>query len=224
MMEKRCQGIHRLHRLHRFRNANVLLMAFLILAVWRVGNADEPEASLVGRAAPLFRLQDPGGHRYALSDYRGRNVVVLFFCGCSWCADCAHAWAEMQRNGVLKPAATNAKSSRLASPVTLVVFAGGREETRAFAAQSRLDARQTLFLSDADQKVTLDAYKATVCPRAFVIDARGVVRYTNNHPEDAPRQAPAEAIVAQIITALRQLPTPPSNQTAPRRSDPHNKR
>ena len=37
----------------------------------------------------------------------------------------------------------------------------------------------------------------------FVVDEKGVLRYTNDHADDAPRKAPAIAIVSRALAALR---------------------
>jgi peroxiredoxin len=156
------------------------------------------QAVAVGKPAPGFSLPGTDGKRHALTDYRGRAVVVFFYCGCSWCAECAEAWAEMQRSGAL-PAASGPRGA----PITLVVFSGTAEEVRALAENSHLDAKRTVLLADTERKVTDNLYKAAICPRAFVLDAKGVIRYTNNHKDDAPRKAPGMAICMHALDSLR---------------------
>jgi hypothetical protein len=179
------------------------LLLVLLALIGRPARAAGDAGLKPGSPAPTFRLPDLENRPRALADFRGRTLVVWCFCGCSWCADCAHAWAQMQRGGVLAEAIAEAGTRTPQTPLTLVVFSGGRDEASAFARESLLDPHQTVFLSDADMKVTLDAFHAAECPRAFVIDGKRMVRYTNNHPnEDLPRKATAEAIVAHVITAL----------------------
>jgi hypothetical protein len=84
-----------------------------------------------------------------------------------------------------------------------VVYAGDSSAVRDFARQEGLDPAQTVLLPDVEMKVTLDAYHAQPCPRVFVVDSKGIIRYTNNHKDDAPRKAPALAIVSRTIDAVR---------------------
>lgn len=126
-----------------------------------------------------FVLTDVEGHQCSLASFKGRNCVVYFFCGCERCQRCARAWGEMQQNGAL-PLDASRKP-----PQTLIVFAGNAAPARAFAAANGLDTQQTLLLPDPDLRVTTK-YNAGECPRAFVVDGDGFVRYTNSHPDDAP--------------------------------------
>lgn len=146
-------------------------------------------------ARPLA-LADVEGRLHSLADGKGHNCVVYFFCGCERCQSCARAWGGIQQNGAL-PSDASGKP-----PLSLIVFAGDANATRAFAAASGLDAKRNFLLPDADLRVTTD-YKAAECPRAFVIDGDGYIRYTNNHADDAPRSAPALVIVSNVVGALR---------------------
>ncbi|HEX5323361.1 MAG TPA: redoxin domain-containing protein [Capsulimonadaceae bacterium] len=168
----------------------------------------KPAGPLVaGRAAPAFTLAGADGKQHQLSDYRGRPVVLFFYCGCQWCQQCAQAWGQMQRGGGLAPEPTNTKPGQ-PGPITLVVFAGDAPSVRGFADQEGLDPAQTVLLPDEEMHVTLDAYHAEPCPRVFVLDGKGIVRYTNNHKDDAPRKAPALAIVSHVIDAVRACERP----------------
>ena len=143
-----------------------------------------------------FALRDVKNVQRSLNDYKGRGTVVYFFCGCEWCQNCARAWSDMQKEGAL-PQDTTGKTLQ-----TLMVFAGDAAATRAFAALTGLDTKQNLLLPDPDLRVTTD-YNVGECPRVFVLDGDSFVRYTNNHPYDAPRKAPALVIVSNAIGAMR---------------------
>src|SRR5579862_3681536 len=122
---------------------------------------------VTGQAAPEFAVSGADGKLHKLADYRGRPVVLFFFCGCQWCQQCAQAWGQMQRGGALalpNPAPKDAKD-----PVTLVVYAGDASAVRDFARQEGLDPAQTVLLPDVEMKVTLGAYQAAPCPRVFVV-------------------------------------------------------
>lgn len=156
-----------------------------------------------------------------LSEFRGRPTVLFFFCVCSWCRNCAQTWSQFQRGGVLSPDATPSQSasSSLGSslPATVIVFSGGADATRAFAAETGPDPAQTTFLLAPDLKVTT-AYHTNPCPRVFVLDSQGSLRYTNNHKDDAARQAPALAIASRALDALRQAASHSSAEATPDRS------
>lgn len=144
-----------------------------------------------GQPAPAFALTDAQGKPFSLAATRGRPVTLFFFCGCPWCADVARAWSQAQR-GARLPASTR----------TLVVFAGTGAAAKIFAARSGLDLTQTTLLPDTDSRLTEGVYKLNSCPRAFALDPAGLIRYTNDHADDQPRQAPALTIVLRTLTAL----------------------
>ena len=149
------------------------------------------------RIAPVFTLADLAGKKRSLSQYRGRPVALFFFCGCSWCTECAEEWGPLQRGGALPAAPAPAKP-----PITLVVYSGDNTALRYSAARWGLDKDKTVLLPDPGMRVT-KVYKADPCPRVFILDGEGVVRYTNDHKDDRPREAPALVIVSRTIDALR---------------------
>ncbi len=51
----------------------------------------------VGELAPEFRLKGPGGQWFSLSDYRGRQNVVLFFYPLAFSPVCSHQLPEVQK-------------------------------------------------------------------------------------------------------------------------------
>lgn len=158
-------------------------------------------------SAPAFALPDGDGHHRSLAEFRGRPVTLFFFCGCPWCARCAETWGKFQGGGVLP-----AGSKDTATPITLVVFSGDAAAARAFATQVGLDLSQTVLLPDPTMRVTQGLYHAEPCPRLFVLDAQGRVRYTNNHKDDAPRSAPALALCSRALDALRTCLLPATPQ------------
>ena len=145
------------------------------------------DAPQVGRPAQAFTRADVQGRLVSLASMRGHSVALFFFCGCPWCADVATLWGREQRKG---------------SARTLVVFAGTGAEARAFATRNGLDIGQTTLLPDPDSALTEGVYKLNSCPRAFVLDAAGLIRYTNDHADDQPRRAPAAVLVQRTRQAL----------------------
>jgi peroxiredoxin len=154
----------------------------------------------VGERAPAFKLADASGRHRSLAEFRGRPVALFVFCGCSWCAAVAREWATAQRSASLSGPAASSGAER---PVTVVVGSGMEAKgCRALAARAGLDLAQTILLPDPDHSVA-EAYHADPCPRVFVIGADGTIRYVNRGQADAPRKAPAPAIVAHALAALR---------------------
>src|SRR4051794_26888514 len=52
----------------------------------------------LGDAAPPFPLKSAtDGHKVSLSDFKGRRVVMTFYCGCSYCREVAKDWEKLQK-------------------------------------------------------------------------------------------------------------------------------
>ncbi len=144
-----------------------------------------------GQAAPAFTLADTDGRPRSSAALRGAPAAVFFFCGCPWCADCARAWAKAARAGRIAPQAA-----------TWVVFSGDTAAARRFRRAAGLDPRRVVFLPDPTLAVTERRFRLNTCPRVFVLDPSGTIRYTNSHPGDTARIAPASVIVARASAAL----------------------
>lgn len=170
--------------------------------------------------APAFALKDAAGVRHTLAEYRGRSVVILFACGCQWCHDFGLEWGQMQRTGVLADAVTppDPIASPLApekTPLTLVVYMGDAMQTRLFAQAAGLDLKQTVLFPDPDLKITRQ-YRAMPCPRLYVLESKGRLRYVNRHADDIPRKASATVLVSKAVDGLRRTLLPlPSERSAP---------
>jgi hypothetical protein len=164
------------------------------LLLMQAVRADKP-APAVGRVAPAFTRADVEEKKRALVEFRGRRVALFFFCGCSRCAEVAKEWGPLQRGGVLEEKVGKA-------PITVVVYEGGAEPLRALAASAGLAPAQTALLPDPERTVAR-TYHAEPCPRVFVLDSKGIIRYTNSGKDDAARKGPAIAIVSNTVDALR---------------------
>ena len=161
-----------------------------------------PAHPVVKQPAPDFRLLDTEKKPRKLSDFRGRPVALFFFCGCSWCADVAREWASLQRGGALP-------EGRGGAAMTLVVYAGlDAEASRNLATTAGLDPARTVILPDPDSRVSSALYRVDPCPRAFVVDPAGVLRYTNAARDEAPRVAPALVIASHTLDALQAASLP----------------
>lgn len=205
---------------HYLKRSLLLLLCLLFCGLILPASAAPEPTTLAAHPAALpqdFTLTDTSGVSRHLSEFRGRPTALFFFCGCSWCRQCAQTWGQFQRGGVLTSDAASSQSlssSGSSLPATLIVFSGGSDAARDFASETGLAPAQTTILLDPDLKVTT-AYHADPCPRVFVLDSKGSLRYTNNHKDDAARQAPALAIASRALDALREAALPIPVEAAP---------
>ena len=146
-----------------------------------------------GMVAPDFSLKDLNGKTFHLRTSTGEGQSVWFFCGCEWCHACAKEWGAFQRAGIVPDSAT------------VIVFAGDRAAAQSFLNSSGLDPRSTRILPDPDVHVTFDEYRVNPCPRVFVIGPSKKIVWTNGSNSVAPQKAPAAAIVAGALSALRSV-------------------
>lgn len=186
-----------------------LLMLLLIAGLTLPpGPAPAASSAALGRPAPAFTLADDRGVRHSLAQFCGRPVALLFFCGCPDCTRTAALWAQLQRGSTLPGRAA-----------TLVVFSGDNRAARAFADQTNLDLTHTVLLPDPTQRVSQGTYAAEPCPRVFIIDAAGRVRYTNRHTGTSPD---ALSVVSYALSTLRACTVSPklSGAAVPLRNNP----
>jgi peroxiredoxin len=147
------------------------------------GSRSAPVIPRVGSLAPNFRLASTGNEMVQLSLLRGQPVVLSFFCRCGLC----HAVAkEMARTPQL---AERARIYAIFGDYTI----GQPPDEKEFRQSTGFEAP---FLIDLSSEVGLQ-YDSTHCPRVWLIDKNGIVRYVN-----ASQTAPPEQIVADVLKAL----------------------
>lgn len=161
-------------------------------------------APSVGQPAPDLRALDLDGKTRSLAEFRGRPVALFFFCGCPACTEVGREWGQMQRGGALSTlsAALSAKTAKQTAPATLVVYTLNNQLTREMSEHDGLDLSKTVLLVDPNLQAS-DIFHAHPCPRVFVLDSKGVLRYTNISADDAPPKGPAFLIVSRALDALR---------------------
>lgn len=167
-------------------------------------------SKMVGRPAPVFAAPDVEGRTRTIAQWKGRPLVILFFCSCDACRPVAQLWGEAQATGALRPASGSdgdtAADPRKMALETLVFFAGDVEATRNFAGSVGLDSRQTVLFADYAFR-TARRYNAIPCPRIFVVDRQGIVCHTNNEAGGKADETPAPVLVSRAITAAHQVLT-----------------
>jgi len=116
-----------------------------------------------GDSAPNFQLRDMNGQVVALSDLRGKVVLLNFWA--TWCGPCR---VEMPAMGQLYRSYSRTDFEILA----VSTDAQGVAVTRPFQEDNHLTFP---ILHDADFRVGL-AYGARTLPMTFMVDRQGIVR------------------------------------------------
>ncbi|MGE5279944.1 MAG: peroxiredoxin family protein [Deltaproteobacteria bacterium] len=117
-------------------------------------------------AAPDFRLQSVGGRSVALSDYRGKGVVLFFFT--TWCPYCMQKFPLLEK-----------KSAELeeAGVVLLPIDVGeSRDKVASFREKRKVDLD---ILLDTAMSAARD-YGVLGVPTFFLVNADGAVVYDGN--------------------------------------------
>jgi peroxiredoxin len=134
----------------------------------------------VGQPAPEFTLVTHSGQTLQLGFLRRRPVILNFFCNCGLC----HAFAtELGRAADLREKAE----------ILVVTADAGVAEDDAFRHETGLAAT---YIHDSPP-VIAPRYASEACPRCWLIDTNGIIRYVN-----ADRLMPAKKLVTDLRTAL----------------------
>lgn len=208
--------------------AFILCAPSLCLAAPQAVHAPAPPAAKRSSAPlPALSLKDTDGKIRTLSEFSGRPVVLCFFCGCKACQEFGKDWGQFQYSGVLAESSRDDKKNNSKndgnktgdhSPLTLVIYMGDADAARSYSQGVGLDLKQTILLPDETMDAT-QKFSALPCPRIFVLDAKGALRYTNNHPDDLPQKATAAVIIAHVVDTLRHL-DPPQKKPDGKRANP----
>lgn len=172
----------------------------LIAAAAVIGPAAAQQTT--GAAAGNFRLIDAKGKPVALSDFRGRTVVLEWNNpGCPYVQK-HYDSGNMQRTQA---------AARRDGAVWLTVNSGapGKQgymtgaEAQAFLAKAK--AQPTAYLLDPEGKVGR-GYAAKTTPHLYVIDGRGVLRYQGGI-DDKPTADKADIAGARnhVLAALSEM-------------------
>jgi peroxiredoxin len=133
----------------------------------------------IGRTAPDFTLAGRKGNMVRLSFLRKRPVLLCFFCRCPLCRTMA---------------AKIARTKALTDGTQVVVVASDAAVTDSDEFQ-RDTGLQATYLSDSPPIVGV-RYRSEACPRVWLIDADGVLRYGS-----ANNLVAADTVVAALVAA-----------------------
>lgn len=163
------------------------VLFFLFVAA---GLAVEP-----AQKAPDFALKDTGGKEVKLSDYKDKNVVLIFVS-----TKCPYSNAF---NEVMAKLANDYSSKGF---IFLGINSNKNEPVGEVATHAKEKGLTFTILKDPENKVA-DLYAAQVTPEAFVIDKSGTIRYhgalgSSGRPTTDPAKATSEDIRAALDELL----------------------
>lgn len=169
------------------RNRSLLIIAGALIVVmgrliWlftsrngelRSATSDQPNAAVeqptvgpqIGAMAPEFTAKDASGQSHALSEYRGRPVLLNFWA--SWCPPCK---AEMP---LLYKAQQQHENRLIVLEVDAAVTERNPGDANHFLQQEGLAFPHLLF---DDTGSAMQAYGITGIPQSFFIDEKGMLR------------------------------------------------
>ena len=195
-------------------------------------------APAVGKAAPAFRLADVARKPRSLAHSRAAG----WRCSSSAAAHGALTWPV---SGRIFSAAVRcrrrtwrerlywggARGGGQAADHGDRGFRPGRRGLPGVASRAGLDLAQTV-LSPIRTPTWSTPDHADPCPRVFVIDGGGILRYTNNGKDDAPRKAPpspssptlSKRFAGRSRRAGPALPPSPATPAGKRPGSRHRKR
>jgi cytochrome c biogenesis protein CcmG/thiol:disulfide interchange protein DsbE len=138
--------------------ASAVATAFLIGLLLMPGRHRSATAVAIGRPAPTFAAPTVDGGQLQLADFRGHPALVNFWG--SWCKPCQDEFprlAKVHADGVA---------------VVGVLYKDEAGPARSFARQHQATWPSVV---DPDAQIAA-AYKVTVAPTTFAVDANGIVR------------------------------------------------
>ncbi len=153
----------------RIGSAALILLA-LLAAPRPSFSTDTAMRIRIGEKAPVFSLRElRTGETVTLSDYKGRNVVMVEFWG-TWCDICVGEVPELRKLYA-------AWKNRGFELLSIAVPPGDADEVRRFVREKKVP--YPTFL-DEDLTVAAKLYGLTgPIPVKVVIDHQGVVRYAH---------------------------------------------
>lgn len=152
-----------------------LTVAFLILFGISCQGSTSPkttESPAVEQAAEDFMLMDLEGNNVRLSDFRGKQAVVLVF-SATWCYYCNKEIPELKK--------IYQKYDNKGIKVLAAYIREGKESLLSYAQQNSIP--YTILL-DINGSVS-SLYNVYGIPTIFVIDKNGIIRHIGQTPSAA---------------------------------------
>ena len=164
----------------------------------------------VGKMAPPFELMDASGKAHKLSDFKGKTVVLEWFC-----ARCPYSGKSSGRSvhstGKVKKLIEDLKAAD-ENVVYLLIDSSSKwskedviKEAKACA--ESMDIKAPMLIDHGGE--VGKAYGARTTPHMFVIDAEGKLRYDGAFSEQAGR----ENFVLNAVKAIKKGEDPEPSKT-----------
>ncbi|MHC4912244.1 MAG: peroxiredoxin family protein [Planctomycetota bacterium] len=125
--------------------------------------------SWIGQTAPDFTLTDISGKKHKLSDYRGKDVLLVFWA--TWCAPCI---MEIPHLIELRETTGEDKLAILAISYTSVMPPNTIEKIKDFVKQNKKINYTVLPADTADMPAPYNKVNAIPC--SFFIDPQGKIK------------------------------------------------
>ena len=159
-----------------------------------------PLKAKIGVKAPAFKLKDLNGKEHSLSDFKGKTVVLEWFC-----PTCPFSGGKSGRSihstGQVKKLMANMKKADENAVYLLIdsSTAKMRMTPEQLIAKDKEVVKQlditAPILIDTDTKVAA-AYGARTTPHCYVIDGEGVLRYMGAFSDQAETNYVLNAVTA----------------------------
>jgi peroxiredoxin len=140
----------------------------------------------IGDVAPDFSLKDAKGRTVSLSQYRGKRVLLNFYCGCSFCREVATTWTNMLSQPRMRPTAL------------LAVCSFGPDYDQQFRKESGW--KGVVLYDEKPFRPVAVKYDSKICPRVWVLDEQGKIMFTNPSPVQVPPGPELEMAVRPFIS------------------------
>ena len=163
--------------------------------------ADAPAVKAkIGEKAPAFKLKDLDGKEHSLADFKGKTVVIEWFC-----PTCPYSGAKSARSihstgQVTKLMADMKKADKDAVYLLIDSSTAKMRMTPEQLVKKDKEVAKAMkitapILIDADTKVAA-AYGAKTTPHCYVIDGEGVLRYMGAFSDQAETNYVLKAVSA----------------------------
>ena len=154
-------------------------------------------AAKIGEKAPAFTLKDLDGKEHSLKDFKGKTVVLEWFCPrCPWSGGSSPK--SVHSSGQVKSLMGKMKKVDPNAVYLIIDSTANMPMEEVVSADKQLKTKYGItspMLMDYDGKVG-KAYGARTTPHMFVIDGEGVLRYQGAFSDKGSKNYVLDAVTA----------------------------